>query len=63
MQNKVGSLEEPSNVGFVAASISNVTAAFGFLALPYEYKHNSLILKCVKYISNNETHNLRCVLT
>lgn len=37
VQKSVGSLEELSNVGFVAASISNVTAAFGFLALPYKY--------------------------
>jgi len=34
VQNSVGSLEEDSSVGFVAASISNVTAALGFLALP-----------------------------
>jgi len=37
VQNSVGSHDEPSNVGFVAASISNVTAALGFLALPYEF--------------------------
>lgn len=37
MQNNVGSHKGPSKVGFVAASISKVTAAFGFLALPYKH--------------------------